>query len=112
MHAVLGPEPPAPDPVPAPDLARLAWTVGPAARREEMTPLCDELALALRNRPGTVVLCDASGVTEPDLVVVALLARLQLTARRLGCRIEVVGADRRLVDLISLAGLRHLVGPA
>lgn len=44
-----------------------------------------------------------------ELVAVELLARWQLEARRRGCRIELRVADRRLEELLDLAGL--VLGP-
>ncbi len=52
------------------------------------------------------------GCACPDLDLVDHLARLQLTARRLGCEIRLVKAGpelRELLDLVGLTGV--LVGP-
>ena len=55
------------------------------------------------------VVCDVSALTEPDAATVEALARLQLTARRLGCRIRLRGACPRLRDLLALVGLAEVV---
>jgi hypothetical protein len=46
---------------------------------------------------------------EPDLGTIDALARLQLVARRYGCRIVVVHPDPALVELIELAGLGEIL---
>jgi anti-anti-sigma regulatory factor len=46
---------------------------------------------------------------KPDLRTVDALARLQLVARRHGCRIVVVQPDPVLVELIELAGLGEIL---
>ena len=63
----------------------------------------------LKPRRGTVVICDVSAVTHPDVATVEALARLQLTARRLGCEIRIYRAHRRLRDLIAFTGLGEVL---
>jgi hypothetical protein len=45
---------------------------------------------------------------EPDLAAVDALCRLQLAARRLGCRVTVHGASPELRRLLRFVGLDHL----
>lgn len=54
-------------------------------------------------------MCDLGAVGRADAVTVDALARLQLTARRLGCRIDVINACPQLEDLLVLVGLRDVV---
>jgi STAS domain len=56
------------------------------------------------------VMCDMGAVTAPDVGVVDVLARLHLTAQRLGrpIRLRRVGAD--LEQLLVFVGLNDLVG--
>jgi hypothetical protein len=51
------------------------------------------------------LLCDVSALTDPGLGDLGALARLQLTARRSGRELRLVGAGERLRELIALAGL-------
>ena len=62
----------------------------------------------LANRPEAVVVCDVSGL-RADIVTVDALARLQLTARRLGRRIELRGTPE-LARLLAFVGLADVLG--
>ena len=57
--------------------------------------------------PGDV-LCDVENVTA-DAAVVDALARLQLAARRRGCRISLRGASRELRELVTFMGLAEVL---
>ncbi len=82
------------------------------AHRPPRTPdvpgLCAALAeqLGARASPqdGDVVV-DVTGLGHPTLAAVDTLARMQLTARRLGRRLTVQGAGPELRALLDLAGL-------
>jgi anti-anti-sigma regulatory factor len=63
---------------------------------------------AHRGRVGVVV-CDLSGVAEPSLAMVEVLARLRLIARRLGYDLRIRGAQPRLRELLVLTGLADIV---
>jgi ABC-type transporter Mla MlaB component len=80
---------------------------GPIAR-EDLPGLCDRIcALLARNGAGPAV-CDVSGV-QADAVTVDALARLQLAARRRGCRVVLDGASADLLALVELMGLSHVL---
>ena len=53
--------------------------------------------------------CDVGHVTEPDELALEALARLQLTAQRLGVSIRLLNAGPALVDLLALAGLSDVL---
>ena len=57
-----------------------------------------------------VVVCDVGGLSETSVAAISLLARLQLTARRLGGRVRVRNASPELHELLALAGLCDVVG--
>ena len=103
-----------PSPGPPPDGGRLPpetvrWDVGPVRTRADIPGLCERLRVFLAGREagreGTAVVCDLGAVARPDMVTVEALARLQLTARRLGWRILLDRADDRLRGLLALTGL-------
>lgn len=54
------------------------------------------------------ITCDVVG-GACDLGTIAVLARLKLTADRLGCRLEVSGASERLIALIYFVGLDQIL---
>jgi hypothetical protein len=60
-------------------------------------------------RRSIVVVCDVSQIVDPDRPALEALARLQLTARRLGVTIQLQNACPVLVDLIALAGLTDVL---
>lgn len=65
---------------------------------------------ALMARPGVArVVCDVGALVVPDGVAVDALARLQLAARRRGCRVALRHAPTQLLDLLALAGLTEIV---
>jgi ABC-type transporter Mla MlaB component len=80
---------------------------GPLARAD-LLGLCERVSGVLSGMGGGVVLCDVDGV-EPDAVAVDALARLQLAARRNGCRIELRGASGELCELLDFMGLTDVV---
>jgi ABC-type transporter Mla MlaB component len=65
-----------------------------------------------RDDPGGEVVCDVSGVVDPDAATIEALARLQLSALRAGRRIRIEGAGSRLTELLALTGLDEVLAPA
>lgn len=94
-----------------PPVLRLTGRIAPA----DVPRLCEELGARLeRAGPGDVI-CDVAGLTHADLAAVDALARLALTARRLGHRLRFRGAGGELLlllDLVGLTGLADLADPA
>lgn len=58
---------------------------------------------------GGPLVCDVRGLTTPDCTTVDALARLQLTARRLGRHVCLRHASRELVELLTLSGLSDVL---
>ena len=79
---------------------------GPIARAD-LAGLCGRVC-ALLGESGSVAWCDVGGV-EPDAVCVDALARLQLAARRRGCRVRLENASDALLELVELMGLTHVL---
>jgi anti-anti-sigma regulatory factor len=67
--------------------------------------LCETLRLLLEGADGRAVVCDLGALDDPDADTVDALARLQLTARRLGRQIRLRHASRELKELLVLMGL-------
>jgi ABC-type transporter Mla MlaB component len=76
--------------------------------RADLGGLCDRVCELLHGSGGAVALCDVAGV-EPDAVVVDALARLQLAARRIGCRVQLQNASDDLTRLVALMGLTDVL---
>ena len=77
-----------------------------AAGRVDTAALCALATAALERSPTRRLECDASDVPAPDLRVVEALARLELTVRRGGGSMRVIGASEELLDLLAFCGLR------
>ena len=80
---------------------------GPIAR-EDLPGLCDRVCTLLTESGGGDLGCDVDGV-DADAVTVDALARLQLAARRQGCRIHLRNASHDLLDLVAFMGLRDVL---
>ncbi|HET7482297.1 MAG TPA: STAS domain-containing protein [Actinomycetota bacterium] len=70
----------------------------------DIPKLCDR-ARSLLLPPRVSLRCDVSGIPKVDLVAVDALARLDLTAKRMGKLIRFVEISPALRDLLILVGL-------
>ena len=80
---------------------------GPIAR-DDLPGLCGRVCALLTESSAGVVLCDVCGV-EADAVAVDALARLQLAARRHGCRVRLRHASAELRELVAFMGLEDVL---
>jgi STAS domain len=71
--------------------------------------LCERLCAMLYDSDIEVVVCDVAGVAAHDAVTIDTLARLQLVARRCGCRVRLRHACGPLRDLLALTGLTDVL---
>ena len=71
--------------------------------------LCERVRLALEGSGADLVVCDVGTLVEPDCATVDALARLQLTARRLGRQVRLRNACGELQELLALVGLGDVV---
>ena len=71
--------------------------------------LCDRVRLALEGSGADLVVCDVGTLVDPDCATVDALARLQLTARRLGRQVRLRNACGELQELLALVGLGDVV---
>jgi ABC-type transporter Mla MlaB component len=81
---------------------------GPLARAD-IAELCERVRALLRDSDADLVVCDVAALLDPDAVTVDALARLQLTARRLGRQVRLRHACGELQDLLALMGLRDVL---
>lgn len=91
---------------PAPPTVALAIR-GPIARAD-LPGLTDRVCALLRECRGSVVLCDVRGLPS-DCVTIDALARLQLAARRHGCRVRLRRASDELLELVAFMGLKDVL---
>jgi ABC-type transporter Mla MlaB component len=80
---------------------------GPIARAD-LPGLCKRVCTLLENSRAQVVVCDVRGVGV-DAVTIDALARLQLAARRHGCRIRLCNASSELLELVAFMGLANVL---
>jgi ABC-type transporter Mla MlaB component len=92
----------------APARGAIAFAVGGPIARADLPGLCDRICLLLDRSGARVALCDVSSV-QPDAVTVDALARLQLAARRYGCRVQLEHASSELVGLLAFMGLSDVL---
>ena len=81
-----------------------------AITRSDIHALCARVQALLEQRDAEVVVCDVAAVSAPDCGTVDALARMQLTAKRLGGELRVRGASDELHELLAMAGLCDVVG--
>ncbi len=79
-----------------------------AVARGDTRCLCERLRVLLAGSDAEVVVCEV-GALPANAVTVDALARLQLTARRLGRQIRLDGTTRELDRLIAFAGLADVL---
>ena len=78
--------------------------LGPVPR-DGIPALCERARRLLAGCDAGPVSCDVDALADPDAVTLDALARLQLTALRLGYRVELQRARGPLVELLVLSGL-------
>jgi len=86
----------------------IAFAIHGPILRSDLPALCDRVCGILSDTPADEALCDVRGV-EPDAVTVDALARLQLAARRRGCRVRLQNASPALLDLVAFMGLTDVL---
>ncbi len=89
----------------------IVFTITAPVEQACIGALCDRLRTTVARDGAKVVICDVQHLTPADAVAVDLLARLQLTARRIGSQILLVNAARELSELLDLMGLSEVVPP-
>jgi ABC-type transporter Mla MlaB component len=78
-------------------------------RPDAVAGLCAHVRALLQDPAVPLVTCDFSGVARPDAVTLEAIARMQLTARRMGRSIRLSRSCPELRALLALAGLTDVV---
>ena len=88
--------------------ARLFFPITGPILREDLPGLCIRVCALLQQSRAEAAYCDVRGV-EPDAVTVDALARLQLAAKRYGCKVRFRNASPELRDLVAFMGLTDVL---
>jgi ABC-type transporter Mla MlaB component len=86
----------------------IAFAVHGRITRADLPGLCEQVCALLRTGGAEEAICDVHGV-QVDAVTVDALARLQLAARRHGCRVRLRRASSELRELVAFMGLRDVL---
>ncbi|MGZ4384800.1 MAG: STAS domain-containing protein [Gaiellaceae bacterium] len=70
---------------------------------------CERMAVLLESGEVDLVLCDVAALGGADAIAIEALARLHLTAKRLGCRMRLCHASAELRQLLTFAGLGEVL---
>jgi ABC-type transporter Mla MlaB component len=86
----------------------IAFAIEGRIARADLPGLCSRVCTLLSAGAAEVALCDVQGV-DVDAVTVDALARLQLAAKRHGCRVRLRNASTDLRELVALMGLSDVL---
>jgi anti-anti-sigma regulatory factor len=73
--------------------------------RADIAALCERVGVALEASGADLAICDVGALVDPDCAAVDALARVQLTAKRLGRQMRLRNTSPELRELLWLAGL-------
>ena len=99
---------------PTPDPSAVVVEIASRMDRADIPALCERVRLLLEGSTADLVVCDVGRLSEPDCVAIDALARLKLTAGRLGRRLALRNVSAELRALLCFVGLDDVVsaGPA
>jgi ABC-type transporter Mla MlaB component len=86
----------------------LAFAIRGPIAQADLPGLCDRVCALLAGSAATSATCNVEGVV-PDAVAVDALAKLQLAARRRGCRITLENVSPELCELVAFMGLTEVL---
>jgi ABC-type transporter Mla MlaB component len=95
-------------PSPPPGLVGFFEIEGPVARAD-IPALCERVRALLEGVDADRLVCDVGAILDPDAVTVDALARIQLTAGRLGRQVRLSGASPELEELLAFMGLSDVI---
>jgi ABC-type transporter Mla MlaB component len=94
---------------PPPEPGAIALLIKASIAPADILGLCERVPDLLQGADVDLLVCDVSALVRPDAVTVDALARLQLTARRFGGRVQLLHACGELLELLAFMGLRDVV---
>jgi anti-anti-sigma regulatory factor len=96
--------------VSAPTPSTIVFPVSGRIGPSDIRPLCEALRALLEEGYCELVICDVGALVDPDAAAVDALGQLQLTTRRLGCRMRLRDPSVELLELIVFMGLGKPAG--
>ena len=94
----------------APGPSTIVLPLGSPLASADVRALCEQGRALLEASGAEVLVCDASALATSDAVTVDAIARLQLTARRVGSRICIRQPPADLCALLRFTGLAEVCG--
>src|SRR6266508_2272981 len=94
---------------PPPEPSTTVVVVSGRITRTDIPALCERVRVVLEGSDAGQVVCDVAALVDPDAATVDALARLQLTARRLGRRLQLRWACQDLQALLAMMGLSEVL---
>jgi anti-anti-sigma regulatory factor len=94
---------------PPPEPGTLELDIDAQIARADIPALCERVRDLLERTDANRLVCDVGAILDPDAVTVDALARVQLTARRLGCQVRLEHASPQLRGLMAFMGLSGVV---
>jgi ABC-type transporter Mla MlaB component len=91
-------------------VASIVLAVGGPLAPTDVPAFCERTRELLEESGAELVVCDVGDLTEEDALTLDLIARLQLTAKRLGARVCVRNASERLCELLTFTGIAEVCG--
>ncbi len=86
----------------------ITFAISGPIERGDLPALYARVCALLAGSGATLAVCDVDGLAA-DAVTVDALARLQLAARRHGCRVELRHASSELRELVAYLGLSDVL---
>jgi ABC-type transporter Mla MlaB component len=94
---------------PRPAPSTIVVVIGGRITRGDVPELCERLRRAVERSYADVIEFEVGALVDPDVDTVAAMARLALTARRLGRQLRLRQASRHLQELLALTGLDDVI---
>jgi hypothetical protein len=94
---------------PTPASGRSVLVIAGVIASADARALCERLRISPGRSNADPVICDVGALVDPDLGTIDALARLALSARRLGHEIRLRQASWELIELVAMVGLADVV---
>ena len=92
-----------------PSVPAVVVVLGESIEPNDVRALCERTRAQLQQSGTVVVVCEVGAIENPDLATVDVLARLFVTARRLGGRMLMRGVGDALTEMLEFVGLGSLL---